>query len=79
MRVAATKVKKCYYASPGVYSELRTLTEEFSCADAGAPACPFTIRDENEDELISMVQQHGRNSHNEDLSREDVLKFVKKK
>jgi predicted small metal-binding protein len=55
------------------------MTDEFSCADAGAPACPFTIRDENEEELIAMVQQHGRNSHNENLSREDVMKFIKKK
>lgn len=51
---------------------------EFSCAAAGAPACPFMIRDENENELISMVQKHAKETHNEDLSRDDVLKYMKK-
>jgi predicted small metal-binding protein len=54
------------------------MAEEFSCASAGAPECPFLIRDENEDELVSMVQKHAKESHNENLSRDDVLKHVKK-
>jgi predicted small metal-binding protein len=54
------------------------MAEEFSCAAAGAPKCPFMIRDENENELVSMVQKHAKEMHNENLSREDVLKHVKK-
>lgn len=54
------------------------MAQEFSCKDAGAPECPFTIRDENTDELVSMVQQHASKFHNEKLSKEDVMKHVKK-
>jgi predicted small metal-binding protein len=55
-----------------------SMVEEFSCAAAGAPECPFMIRDENESELVSMVQKHAKESHDENLSREDVLKHIKK-
>lgn len=51
---------------------------EFSCSMAGAPACPFMIRDENEDELVSMVQKHAKESHNEDISREEIMRVMKK-
>lgn len=54
------------------------ITEEFSCKAAGTK-CPFVLRDENENELVSMVQQHALNAHNEKLSREDVLKYTRKK
>ena len=57
---------------------MTAMVEEFSCANAGATACPFTVRDENEDELVSIVQQHARKFHNESLSRDEVLKFTKK-
>lgn len=54
------------------------MAEEFSCKAAGATDCPFMVRDENEDELVSMVQQHAQNVHNERLSRDDILKNVRR-
>lgn len=54
------------------------MAEEFSCASAGAPSCPFMVRDENEDELVTMVQRHAKDMHDENLSRDDVLRFLKK-
>jgi len=57
---------------------VKNMVEEFSCASAGATACPFMVRDENEDELVTMVQRHAKDVHNEDLSRDDILNFVKK-
>ena len=55
------------------------MAQEFSCKDAGAPACPFEIRDENTDELVRMVQMHAKDMHNEDLSRDEVMKHVKRR
>jgi len=35
------------------------MVQEFSCKTAGASSCPFMVRDENTDELVRIVQQHG--------------------
>ena len=50
---------------------------KFSCSAAGAPSCPFEIRDEDQKELVKMVRKHAKEAHNEDLSKEDVMKYVK--
>jgi predicted small metal-binding protein len=75
---AALIVKKYYFICCRWHRGVISMAEEFSCAAAGAPECPFLIRDENEDELVSMVQKHAKESHNENLSRDDVLKYIKK-
>jgi predicted small metal-binding protein len=75
---SAMTVEKDYFFCCGWLRGVICMAEEFSCAAAGAPECPFMIRDENEDELVSMVQRHAKESHNENLSREDVLKHVNK-
>ena len=38
-------------------------------------ACPCgeTIRAETADELVGLVQQHGKEVHNQDVSREEAL------
>jgi predicted small metal-binding protein len=54
------------------------MVQEFSCKAAGAPECPFMVRDENTDELVNIVQRHASKFHNEALGKEDVLKNVKK-
>ena len=35
--------------------------------------CGETIRAETDDELVSLVQKHGKEVHNQDVSREDAL------
>ncbi|MCD1294149.1 hypothetical protein CUJ83_03965 [Methanocella sp. CWC-04] len=35
------------------------------------------VRDENVDELVSMVQRHAKDVHDEKLSKDDILKFTK--
>jgi hypothetical protein len=35
------------------------------------------IRSENENELISFVQQHNRNMHNHESSKEELLRAAK--
>ncbi len=53
------------------------MVQEFSCKEAGAPECPFMVRDENTDELVNIVQRHASKFHNEALGKEDVLKNTK--
>ena len=50
---------------------------EFSCKAAGSE-CPFEVKDENTDELVNIVQQHARDMHNEQISREEILRLAKK-
>ena len=47
------------------------MVNEVSCKEAGYD-CEFLIRDENEDELIELVQQHSEQTHDMSVSREDV-------
>ncbi|KCZ70592.1 putative small metal-binding protein [Candidatus Methanoperedens nitroreducens] len=49
------------------------MTKEFDCRSAGVD-CPFMIRDENEDEMASLVQQHARTTHQKSMSKEDILR-----
>lgn len=35
--------------------------------------CGFVVRSDNEDQLVGELQQHAREDHNMDLSREQVL------
>ncbi len=53
------------------------MTKEISCRAAGAD-CDFLVRSENDDELVSIVQQHGKKMHKMDISRADVLKMARK-
>jgi predicted small metal-binding protein len=53
------------------------MVNEFSCKAAGTPECPFMVRDENTDELVTIVQKHASRFHNEALDKEDVLKNMK--
>jgi predicted small metal-binding protein len=53
------------------------MVQEFSCKEAGAPECPFMVRDENTDELVNIVQRHASKFHNEALDKADVLKNTK--
>ncbi len=48
------------------------MAKEVTCA---AP-CKFRVRSEREDELVSMVQQHAKRMHNQDVSRDAVMKMA---
>ena len=48
------------------------MVKEVSCHDAGFEDCAFMIRDENEDELVELVQHHAEQSHDAEVSRDDV-------
>ena len=39
--------------------------------------CSFMIRSENDDELVSFVQQHNKKMHNWDTSKEELLRAAK--
>lgn len=45
---------------------------EFACADAGFHDCAFEIRDESREELVSFVQEHGRNVHDKEVAESDI-------
>lgn len=40
------------------------------------PLCDFEIRARNEDELVEIVQNHGRRFHEFKLTREEVLRMA---
>lgn len=52
------------------------MSKHVACRDAGID-CDFEITDENEDELVDLVQQHGKNTHDTEYSREDVMGLAK--
>lgn len=52
------------------------MVKEIDCKDAGID-CPFMIRDEDDNELASLAQQHVKNTHHKNLSREEILKTAK--
>jgi predicted small metal-binding protein len=52
------------------------MAEEVRCRDAGYD-CDFRIRDENEDELVDLVQQHSERTHEKPVSRKDVEGLMK--
>ncbi len=45
---------------------------EFACVDAGYDDCEFEIRDENREELMEFVKEHGRTVHDTEVSESDV-------
>lgn len=47
------------------------MTKEVVCERAGYD-CAFEIRSENEDELISMVQEHAQEQHGTSLAPDEV-------
>lgn len=48
------------------------MTKEINCK-----RCSFMIRSENDDELVSVVQQHNRNMHKWETSKEELIKAAK--
>ncbi|WP_255195078.1 DUF1059 domain-containing protein [Halorarius litoreus] len=52
------------------------MVHELTCREAGYD-CDFMIRSESEDQLIEMVQQHAKETHDKEMSREDVQGLVK--
>ncbi len=52
------------------------MTKEIECKSAGIN-CPFMLRSENDDELVSFSQQHVKKVHKKDVSRQDILKMAK--
>lgn len=47
------------------------MAKEIVCRDAGYD-CDFEIRSENEQELIEFVQEHARETHNAEMSSDDI-------
>lgn len=47
------------------------MAREVACSDAGYD-CDFVVRSESESELIEMVRQHARETHDTELSADDV-------
>ncbi len=54
------------------------MARELDCKSAGATDCPFFVRTESDDELVSIAQQHAKKIHKMDVSKADVLKMSKK-
>lgn len=52
------------------------MVKELACKSAGMD-CPFMLRTENEDELVSFAQQHVKKTHKKDVSKQDILKLAK--
>jgi len=52
------------------------MAKQVECKSAGID-CPFMLRTDNEDELVSFAQQHVKKAHKREVSREVVLKFAK--
>ena len=52
------------------------MAKQFECKSAGMD-CPFMLRTENDDELVSFSQQHAKKAYNKDVSRQDILKLAK--
>lgn len=53
------------------------MAKEVSCKEAGFEDCDFFIRNENEDEMIDLVQQHAEHTHDTTVAREDVENLMK--
>ncbi|MFP8958694.1 DUF1059 domain-containing protein [Natrialbaceae archaeon A-CW3] len=53
------------------------MVKELSCINAGFEDCEFLIRSENEEEVITFAQQHAKDVHKTDASREHLEKILK--
>lgn len=47
------------------------MVKEVRCRDTGMD-CEFEMRSENEEEMVDLVQQHARNTHGKEMSRDDI-------
>jgi predicted small metal-binding protein len=47
------------------------MVKHVKCRDAGYD-CDFEIYDENEDELVQLVREHASNTHDKEVSSDDV-------
>lgn len=52
------------------------MAKEVECKTAGID-CPFMLRTESDDELVSFIQQHAKKMHKMDISKADILKKAK--
>jgi len=52
------------------------MAKQVDCKSAGID-CPFMIRTESDDELVSFAQQHVKKLHKKDVSKADILKMAK--
>jgi predicted small metal-binding protein len=52
------------------------MAKEVNCKSAGID-CPFMLRTESDDELVSFTQQHVKKMHKKDVSKADILKMAK--
>ena len=39
--------------------------------------CGVTIKEDNEDQFVASVQKHGKEVHNQDTSKEDILAMAR--
>ena len=53
------------------------MAKEVDCKSAGID-CPFMLRTESDDELVSVTQQHVKKIHKKDVSRQDIIKMARK-
>lgn len=53
------------------------MAKQVECKSGGID-CPFMLRTESDDELVSFAQQHVKNVHKKDVSKADILKMAKK-
>ncbi|MCE8428031.1 MAG: DUF1059 domain-containing protein [Candidatus Methanoperedens sp.] len=53
------------------------MAKQVECKEAGID-CPFMLRTESDDELVSFTQQHAKKTHKKDISKADILKIAKK-
>lgn len=49
----------------------------FKCKDVGMK-CKFEIKDENQDELMSIIALHGEKTHNMKEATPDMMEKIKK-
>ncbi len=52
------------------------MAKEVECKSAGID-CPFMLRTESDDELVSFTQQHVKKMHKKDVPKADILKMAK--
>ncbi len=55
---------------------MRNMAKQIECQAAGID-CPFMLRTEGDDELVSFAQQHVKKVHKKEISKQDILKMAK--
>lgn len=51
------------------------MVKQLQCSDAGMD-CDFSVRSNDEEELITMAQEHLENAHGQEMSRSDLAAAV---